>query len=117
MVAAVHLSKHSQKGKNQVVHVKPRLKQQYINLHTTQENESLLVPHLISCYPSHAPSHQMPVALFQVLYIQTEEEDNIQHQLLIINSSTWHQTTNPESLLFNSVPNHKMKAFPFSFNH
>lgn len=88
MVAAAHLSKHSKKRKNQVVHVKPRLKQQYINLNTTQENESLLVPHSISCYPSHAPSHQMPVALFQVLYIQREEEHYIQHQLQIVNSST-----------------------------
>lgn len=47
-----------------------------------QQKESLLVLHSISCYPNRAQIHQMLIALFQVLWIQ-KEENNIQYQLRI----------------------------------
>lgn len=47
-----------------------------------QQKESLLVLHSISCYPNRAQTHQMLIALFQVLWIQ-KEENNIQYQLRI----------------------------------
>lgn len=63
-------------------HVKPRLKQQCIDPNAMQQKESLLVLHSVSCYPNRAQTHQMLIALFQVLWIQ-KEENNIQYQLRI----------------------------------
>ena len=80
MIASAHLSVIQRKGKPNC-HVKPMLKQQCIDLNAMQQKESLLVLYSISCYPSHAQTHPMLIALFQVLCIQKEEDNIISYGL------------------------------------